>query len=824
MGQGVHTTLRSHMNPYGGYEKYAGVWGDGHYAYIGSERMNGVLIYDISDPNAPVLASYYNPANSQDIEDIKVANGIGYFASNLGGGLHIVDVSNPANPQLLSTLTSANGGYDNTHKVGVWQNFVFIPQNLTPPALIKVFDVSNPAVPVLKSTFTATDPQWINDIDIQTNTAGTTWLFASGWGGKTDIWNITQIATSAPTLVGSFTSGVSSSSCSATSDFHYLACSRKTTDGKSEVKLYDISNPASVSVVSTISMPAFGISAVAPHDPKIVGNLLYASWYQAGVLIFDISNPAVPLLVGSYDTYPSNPAAGTLEGNWGVYPYLGQDRVLLSDRETGLYVIDATGVSSQPALYNLLVTPATVVGPASSTASAYLVGLAPAGGAVVTLTSNNVNAVVPASLTIPQGSHSGSATVTTSAVSSKVSATLKGTYSGASRTAVLTVTPDIPSSLKFAPLSLIGGSSTVGTVTLAAQATVDVPVSLTVTAGNAAVTSMPPSITVPAGSSSATFSLVTASVAASTAVKVSAAANGTTVVGSLTVTPNGPTTVTFTPATVKGGGSATGKVTFGLAVAADTTVTLTVASGGSAINSIPATVMVPQGATSATWTVVTQSVISTTAASIKATANGVTKAGTLTVVPNSPSAVSFTPATVKAGASSTGKVTFTVPVVANTVITLTVGSGAPAIASIPASVTVLQGTTSATFPVTTTTVTSSTPVSITATANGGSKAGTLTVAPNTPASVLFSPSTVTGGATSTGKVTFSPAVPSDTTVTLTVVTGGPAVFSMPASMVVPAGSTTGTFQVVTAPVPSTTSVQISATAFGSGKTGTLTVN
>ncbi len=177
--QGVHVTLRSHMNPYGGYEKYSGVWGDGNYAYIGSERMSGVLIYDISNPNAPVLASYYNPANSADIEDIKVGNGIAYFASNTGGGLQIVDVSNPSNPQLLSTINSANGGYDNTHKIGLWQNFLFIPQNLTAPAIIKVFDVSNPAVPVPKTTFTATDAQWINDIDIQTNTSGSTWLFAS---------------------------------------------------------------------------------------------------------------------------------------------------------------------------------------------------------------------------------------------------------------------------------------------------------------------------------------------------------------------------------------------------------------------------------------------------------------------------------------------------------------------------------------------------------------------------------------------------------------------------------------------------------------------
>src|SRR5438105_1680677 len=121
-GQGIHTTLRAQANPYGAFESYASIWGDGHYAYVGSERRNGVLIYDVSNPDAPVLASYYAPTNSLDMEDVKVANGIGYFASNMGYGLHIVNVADPANPQLLSTITSATGAYDNTHKIAVWSH------------------------------------------------------------------------------------------------------------------------------------------------------------------------------------------------------------------------------------------------------------------------------------------------------------------------------------------------------------------------------------------------------------------------------------------------------------------------------------------------------------------------------------------------------------------------------------------------------------------------------------------------------------------------------------------------------------------------------
>ncbi len=462
--QGIHVTLRSNPDPYPAYQSYSGVWGDGNYAYVGSERRNGVLIYDITNPDAPVLASYYGATGPIDMEDIKVANGIGYFADNMGSGLHIVDVSDPSNPTLLSQITSANGGFDNTHKVAIWQNFVFIPQNLVSPAIIKVFDVSNPSNPVLKTTFTATDPKWVNDIDIQTNTAGKTLLYAAGWGGKCDIWDITNIATAAPVLLGSFSAGVDGSSASATADGNYLAYATKNPNGTSFVTIYNVSNPASVTVASTLTMAALGISAVSPHDPKIAGTLLYVSWYQAGTLIFDITDPAAPVIVGSYDTWPGAVNPGQLDGDWGVYPYLGQDRVLLSDRNTGLYVVDATGVSSQPALYNLLLNPTTVLAGSPSTGTVYLVGVAGSGGVVVNTSSNNSAAVTPANVTVPNLGTSAPFTITTTAVSSTTTATITASYSGASDTAMLTITSVPDFLLEAAPTSMTLYPNQSGTV------------------------------------------------------------------------------------------------------------------------------------------------------------------------------------------------------------------------------------------------------------------------------------------------------------------------------------------------------------------------
>ena len=95
----------------------------------------------------------------------------------------------------------------------------------------------------------------------------------------------------------------------------------------------------------TLTRTSLGIDAFSPHNPILFNaTLLFVSWYQAGVVGIDLSDPADPVLVGSYDTFPS--AGSGFDGNWGVYPLLGLDRVLLSDLDGGLFIVDATAVAT----------------------------------------------------------------------------------------------------------------------------------------------------------------------------------------------------------------------------------------------------------------------------------------------------------------------------------------------------------------------------------------------------------------------------------------------------------------------------------------------
>ncbi len=747
--QGINIKLRANADPHPAHHRYANVWGNvgtkGTFAYVGSYDANGVLIFDITNPDAPILASNYTYKVSNPIcgtncdnqlEDVEVQNGIGYFASNTVGGIHIVDVSNPYAPKLITRITSAIGGWDGVHTVLVNGNYLYVPHYFVDPKM-QVWDISDPASPVLKWTFLTTDPNSVRASSIHGNT-----LYTSGWGGHTDIWDVTNIATEPPQLLGTILSGVDSHSSSPTPDGNYLVGSRELIANGGDVRIYNVSNPANVTLTSLITMPEFGIESVSPHNPAVVGNLLYNSWYDAGLMVFDITNVANPVLVGSYDTWPGAITIGSYDGDWGVYPYLGQNEILVSDQDTGLYILDATGVNSTPVLFNYLVNPpaATSTAPlagvtpsvtGTATGEVYLMGVAPAGGLTVDLSSTGP-ATTNATITIPAGQHSATTTVETSSVSTSTPATLTAAYNSQEIEAPLNVVPGSIDSFAVSPNPVVGGNTAQGKVVLTSAATSSTPVTLAIVSGGSAITSMPSLVHVATGGTYVTFQIDTKAVSASTSVTVSATVGSDTEQASFTVTPGStspaaPSAVTYSANPLLGGGSLTGKVTVASAVSVSTTVTLTVASGASAIASIPATVVVPAGQTSATFPITTASVSTGTAVQITASTSTGSASKILTVEAPAPVTVTFLTSPVAGGNPTQVRVIMQQTVLANTTVTLDVTSGASAVKSIPATVDVSPGHNTVVFTLTTNTVTTATSVKISAAANGGTASGTETV-------------------------------------------------------------------------------------------------
>jgi hypothetical protein len=637
--QGVHITKRAHISPSTGTNHYSDVVAESRsngksYAYVSSwHNTSGVWIFDVTNPGAPSSVGRYSNSTTLDMQGIEVDKGIGYFADDFGPtgapgtGIHIVDLSNPANPVPITRITTAQGLFGNSiHDLTLdYNGHLFVP-NYRVNDDVQIWNVSNPAAPTLQMTLHGTDTLSVHDVTVANNR-----LIMNGWGGQVDIWDITNLDTQAPQMLGSFFSGLHTQDSSVTPDGNFLACPRELASN-GDVGIFDISNPANVVRVATITTPGWGINATSPSTTKIMGNLLFVAWYQQGLMVFDISTPSNPILVGNYDTWPgfSFGGSGGGDGDWGVWPFLGLDRVLISDRTTGLYIFDATGVSPQPGVFALNYSPASVPGSQSTSGTLGLVGLAPASGMTVNFASSDPS-VNPIPIAIPAGGHVATFSQSTSPVASTTNVNITANDGTFSTAFALTVLPPQASSVVVSPNPVRGGLNTTGKVTLTSPVQSDTAVSLAVLSGNSAIASMPSSVIVPAGFSSATWTIQTNQLTSPIKVKISATLNGVTKTAFFTVSAITPSALSFSPTSVAGGGTTTGKVTFPAALAQSTVVSLTINSGAPAVSSIPASVTVPAGNASATFIVNTKGVSATTTVKISATANGGTKSATFSV-------------------------------------------------------------------------------------------------------------------------------------------------------------------------------------------------
>jgi hypothetical protein len=271
------------------------------------------------------------------------------------------------------------------------------------------------------------------------------------------------------------------------------------------------------------------------------------------------------------------------------------------------------------------------------------------------------------------------------------------------------------------------------------------------------------------------------------------------------------------PSSVTAGASVTGTITLsGAAPSGGVSVSL-LSSTASAI--VPASIAVASGSTTVTFTVSTTSFSSITSATITATYGSLSTSATLTVTPSpSVSSVSVIPTSLVGGATATGTVTLNATAPAGGLAVALWTNGSPAY--VPSSVTVAAGSTTASFPLTTSAVTTATADTITAFYNGASQTTNLTVTPGVGvSSISVNPTSFVSGAMATGTVTLSAAAPAGGLVVALWTNGSPAY--VPSSVTVAAGSTTATFPLTTSAV--TTATADTITAFYNGASTTTSV-
>ena len=463
------------------------------------------------------------------------------------------------------------------------------------------------------------------------------------------------------------------------------------------------------------------------------------------------------------------------------------------------------------------VSPTSVLGSQSSTGTVTLNGVAVPGGTSVALTSNSTSATVPATVTVAAGASTATFAIGTSAVGTSTTATISASVAGLSQTAPLTITPAVLSSFTVSPTSVVGGISSIGTVTLNGPAPTG---GTAVTLSSGSSSALPPTtVTVPAGKTSVTFGIQTVQVDATTTATLSAGLAGTTLSASLTINPLALVSLSLSPTTVTGGNPSTGTVTLN-GPAGSAGVTVTLASSSTNVATVPTTVKIATGQNSGTFSIPTTALTAQKTATISATFAGATQSATLTVVTPTLRSVSLNPGTLTGGSSATGTVTLTGPAtVGGLVVKLTSSSAA---ATVPAKVTIAAGQTSATFAVKTKVVAVVTKPTITATLGNASQTTTLTINPPLLQSIAFSPSSVVGLTPGKGTVTLTGAAPTGG-IKVALSSNNQAV-TVPATVTVLAGQTTATFAAKTVSVVSQTVATITGTQGSVSQTATLTVN
>ncbi|MEA3214838.1 MAG: hypothetical protein QOJ19_994 [Acidimicrobiia bacterium] len=192
-------------------------------------------------------------------------------------------------------------------------------------------------------------------------------------------------------------------------------------------------------------------------------------------------------------------------------------------------------------------------------------------------------------------------------------------------------------------------------------------------------------------------------------------------------------TIDLNPSTVVGGNTSAGTVV--MDVAATDGAVISLSSSNSTVASVPATTTVAPNGFTGTFAITTSAVAASTTVTITATYNGATRSAPLTVTPTaaevSLQSVTISPSSVAGGSNTSGFVTLSggAPAAGATV---SLASSNPAVASVPADVTVGAGSTAWGFTVTTASVSSTTPVTITATYNGVSRTAAVTVTAAAP--------------------------------------------------------------------------------------------
>ena len=548
----------------------------------------------------------------------------------------------------------------------------------------------------------------------------------------------------------------------------------------------------------------------------------------AGGSVVTLSNSAAPTLTAPASvTVPANASSATFGISTGV----------LSTTRTAILIaslIDSSASTTVSLIADGLVsslqcTPGTLSSNGAASCTITLSHTAPFGGSIVTLSNSAAPTLTaPASVAVATNASSATFNISTGSLSTSQTATLTASLSGSSASTTISLqAAALVSSVQCSPNALSSNSTASCTVTLSNAAPSGGSV---VTLSNSAAPTLtaPASVTVAANASSATFGVSTGSLStnetatliaslsgssASTTVSLQAAA---ILVSSLQCSPNalssngtGLCTVTLSHTAPSGGSVVT------LSNSAAPTLTA------------PASVTVAANASSATFGISIGTVSANQTATVTASLSGSSASAAVSLQTQIfVSSLQCVPNTLSSNATATCTVTLSQAAPSGGAV-VTLSDTAPSVLIAPASVTVPANAFSASFGISTGTLSANQTATLTASLNTsgtittGSSTGNQTGAPNSVSTIVSlqaagvvsslqcTPNTLSSNTTASCSVTLSQAAPSGGAV-VTLLNSAAAALTAPASVTVPANTSSATFSIWTGALSANQTVTLTA--------------
>lgn len=281
----------------------------GNILYL-ADTSRGMQIINSSDPATPVRIGGY--AEIAEARWVAVKENYAFIAGGKSGNMHILDVSNPADPRPVSLFKG--GGY--ASGVFLSGNYAYLTTFESTPNYVWVINIADPANPVLTGAIRVADLDPINGAAREAALQEGFLYVADEFGmriadlrvpGDIAIIGQIQLDDGGQATIGVAVSGPYAFVAGAVSGVHIV----------------DVSNPVSPQRIVTFQTAGFN-TAVA-----VSGNRLFAGNGDGTVQVIDVSNPSIPQELGRYRT------PGPV---YGLTPV--DNELFVSDGGSGLQILD----------------------------------------------------------------------------------------------------------------------------------------------------------------------------------------------------------------------------------------------------------------------------------------------------------------------------------------------------------------------------------------------------------------------------------------------------------------------------------------------------